>query len=98
MRASTRGSPEISAAARANSKTAASRSIFRMLAIIVGPDMEKTTQLKKLTANVKAAGCAAKLSPKLLDRVLAKIPRWPDENVLVGFDTSDDAGVYQLTP
>jgi selenide,water dikinase len=33
-----------------------------------------------------------------LDRVLARIPRWPDENVLVGFDTADDAGVYKLTP
>jgi selenide,water dikinase len=32
-----------------------------------------------------------------LDRVLARIPRWPDENVLVGFDTADDAGVYKLT-
>lgn len=59
--------------------------------------MENTTPVKRLTANVKAAGCAAKLSPKLLDRVLASIPRWPDENVLVGFDTSDDAGVYRLT-
>jgi selenide,water dikinase len=29
---------------------------------------------------------------------LAKIPRWADENVLVGFDTADDAGVYKLTP
>ncbi len=26
------------------------------------------------------------------------MPRWADENVLVGFDTSDDAGVYKLTP
>ena len=26
------------------------------------------------------------------------MPRWPDENVLVGFDTADDAGVYKLTP
>jgi len=26
------------------------------------------------------------------------MPRWPDANVLVGFDTADDAGVYQLTP
>ena len=26
------------------------------------------------------------------------MPRWADENVLVGFDTADDAGVYQLTP
>jgi len=32
-----------------------------------------------------------------LDRVLAAVPRWADENVLVGFDTADDAGVYRLT-
>jgi selenide,water dikinase len=60
--------------------------------------MEDTTQLKKLTAHVKAGGCASKLSPKLLDRVLPTVPRWSDENVLIGFDTSDDAGVYKLTP
>jgi selenide,water dikinase len=28
---------------------------------------------------------------------LASVPRWADENVLVGFDTADDAGVYKLT-
>jgi len=33
-----------------------------------------------------------------LDRVLAKLPRQSDANVLVGFDTNDDAGVYQLAP
>jgi selenide,water dikinase len=33
----------------------------------------------------------------VLDRVLASIPRVANENVLVGFDTADDAGVYQLT-
>jgi len=26
------------------------------------------------------------------------VPRWADDNVLVGFDTADDAGVYKLTP
>ena len=26
------------------------------------------------------------------------MPRWADDNVLVGFDTADDAGVYKLTP
>src|SRR4029077_438554 len=36
--------------------------------------------------------------PKVLDRVLAAIPRVTNENVLVGFDTADDAGVYKLTP
>ena len=29
--------------------------------------------------------------------MLASIPRVANENVLVGFDTADDAGVYQLT-
>ena len=33
-----------------------------------------------------------------MDRVLAKLPRQSDANVLVGFDTHDDAGVYQLSP
>jgi len=30
--------------------------------------------------------------------VLAKLPKQSDPNVLVGFDTNDDAGVYQLAP
>jgi selenide,water dikinase len=33
-----------------------------------------------------------------LDKVLATVPRRADANVLVGFDASDDAGVYRLTP
>jgi selenide,water dikinase len=33
-----------------------------------------------------------------LDRVLKNVPRWADANVLVGFDTADDAGVYKLSP
>jgi selenide,water dikinase len=34
----------------------------------------------------------------VLDSVLGKLARQQDPNVLVGFDTADDAGVYQLTP
>src|SRR4051812_13915386 len=51
-----------------------------------------------LTAHTKAGGCASKLSPKILDQVLARIPRVTNENVLVGFDTSDDAGVFRMSP
>jgi selenide, water dikinase len=51
----------------------------------------------KLTANVKAGGCASKLSPKILDRALKAVPRLTNEKVLVGYDTADDAGVYDLT-
>jgi selenide,water dikinase len=34
----------------------------------------------------------------VLDSVLGKLARQHDPNVLIGFDTADDAGVYQLTP
>jgi selenide,water dikinase len=45
----------------------------------------------------KAAGCAAKLNPATLDAVLRKLPRQTDPNVLVGFDTNDDAGIYLIS-
>jgi selenide,water dikinase len=32
-----------------------------------------------------------------LDQVLARVPRADNPNVLIGFETSDDAGVYKLT-
>jgi len=54
--------------------------------------------VSRLTTKTSAGGCASKLSPGILDRVLPRIPRWPNENVLVGFDTADDAGVYKLSP
>src|ERR1035438_9160009 len=46
---------------------------------------------------MSAAG-PSKLSPAVLDSVLGKLARQHDPNVLIGFDTADDAGVYQLTP
>jgi selenide, water dikinase len=39
----------------------------------------------------------AKLAPGDLAQVLSKLPLQPSENVIVGFDTSDDAGVFRLT-
>jgi selenide, water dikinase len=51
----------------------------------------------RLTTTAKAAGCAAKLSPSVLDAVLKKLPPQHNAKVLVGFETSDDAAVYQLT-
>lgn len=52
---------------------------------------------RRLTTQVKAGGCASKLSPKVLDQVLGALPKQTNPNVLVGFDTSDDAGVYQIS-
>jgi selenide,water dikinase len=50
----------------------------------------------KLTSGVRAAGCAAKLNPATLDAVLRRLPRPRNANVLVGFETNDDAGVYRV--
>lgn len=51
----------------------------------------------RLTQHAQAGGCASKLSPKLLDSALRMTPRQPNDRVLVGYDTADDAGVYDLT-
>jgi selenide,water dikinase len=56
----------------------------------------KVASALKLTAMAKAAGCAAKLNPATLEAVLRKLPRQTNPNVLVGFETNDDAGVYLI--
>lgn len=45
----------------------------------------------------KGGGCTAKLGPGALNRVLEKLPKADDPNLLIGFDHSDDAAVYRLT-
>jgi selenide,water dikinase len=52
----------------------------------------------RLTQQVKAGGCASKLAPGSLAAVLSRLPVQSDSNLLVGFNTSDDAGVYQIGP
>ena len=50
----------------------------------------------RLTQQVKAGGCASKLAPGSLRTVLDGLPLQKDPNLLVGFDQSDDAGVYRI--
>ena len=50
----------------------------------------------RLTTTAKAAGCAAKLSPAILDSVLKRLPPQTDPNLIVGFETSDDAAVFSV--
>jgi selenide,water dikinase len=50
----------------------------------------------RLTQQVKAGGCASKLPPGSLAAVLSRLPKQSDPNLLVGFDTSDDAGIYRI--
>ncbi|MEA4896464.1 MAG: selenide, water dikinase SelD [Oscillospiraceae bacterium] len=45
----------------------------------------------------KGGGCTAKLGPGALSSVLKKLPKVSDPNLLIGFDSSDDAAVYKLS-
>lgn len=45
----------------------------------------------------KSGGCSAKLGPQILHKILSKLPKFEDKNLLVGFEGNDDASVYKLT-
>ena len=49
-----------------------------------------------LTLNLQRGGCTAK-APGALERILSKIERGRDPDLLIGFDSKDDAAVYRLT-
>jgi selenide,water dikinase len=50
-----------------------------------------------LLSTVEYGGCSAKLPAAELGRALAGLPSTPHENLLVGIDTHDDAGVYRIS-
>ena len=51
----------------------------------------------KLTRFAKHGGCAAKIGPDTLSKVLGRLPKFSDPDLLVGFETSDDAAVYKIS-
>ncbi|MBC7899268.1 MAG: selenide, water dikinase SelD [Saprospiraceae bacterium] len=53
---------------------------------------------KRLTEMVSCAGCAAKIAPDDLARVLRKLPKQDfSPDLIVGFETADDAGVFRIS-
>ncbi len=51
----------------------------------------------RLTQYTHGLGCACKIEPLQLERILASLPLFTDKNVLVGTETSDDATVYKIS-
>lgn len=51
----------------------------------------------RLTQFAKHGGCAAKIGPDTLSKVLERLPKFSDPSLLVGFETSDDAAVYKVS-
>ena len=59
--------------------------------------MESETKVR-LTSLSSKGGCGCKIGPADLEQVLRTLPKQEvNANLLVGIDTSDDAGVYKLT-
>ena len=52
----------------------------------------------RLTRYTHGLGCACKMRPQVLEKILGKLSRGSDPRVLVGLETSDDAAVYSLNP
>ncbi len=52
---------------------------------------------RRLTANVKAAGCAAKLGSAELARLLARVPAKSAPELIAGIGNFEDAAVYKIS-
>ena len=61
---------------------------------IMGNETDKSKI--RLTQLASAAGCGAKIGPKVLAQVVGKLPKFTDPMLLVGPETSDDAAVYKI--
>lgn len=52
--------------------------------------------MKKDIIFCKGGGCTAKLGAGALEKVLSKLPKNKDDNLIVGFDSHDDGAVYKI--
>lgn len=52
--------------------------------------------MENFLSSCTSGGCGAKIGAKDLAGLLQEIPRKKDDRLLVGFDTADDAAVYQI--
>jgi selenide,water dikinase len=57
-----------------------------------------TADAVKLTAGSAYGGCGAKLAKGLLEKILCGLPRLESEDLLVGIEYADDAGVVRVSP
>ena len=51
----------------------------------------------KLTAHVKAGGCAAKISPSQLAEIVRDLPKFTDPRLLTTIESFEDAAVYKVS-
>lgn len=78
----------------------AAKMMSEALSVLISP--QEASQHKyqgekvKLTQFTHGMGCACKMQPADLEKILRNLPLTSDPNVLVGNNSADDAAVYQL--
>jgi hypothetical protein len=60
-------------------------------------DVVATPEIAALTQTSAYGGCGAKLAKGLLEKILCGLPRLESDDVLVGIDYADDAGVVRVS-
>ena len=60
-------------------------------------NIPKKSEDIKLTHFTHGLGCACKIRPQYLERIIKDLPISTDPNVLIGNNTSDDAAVYKIS-
>lgn len=83
-------------------KRAAEEIIDKAKSLMPGVGTKKKVSTKagsdiKLTSYTHGLGCACKIEPRKLEKVLKAIKLKEDINILVGTETSDDATVYKIS-
>lgn len=85
---------------RADVESAASQVLTAVGRLRPSPSADVATSAEgeevRLTRFTRGLGCACKLRPQALERVLRSLPPVTDPAVLVGTETSDDAAVYRI--
>jgi cysteine desulfurase len=61
-----------------------------------GPVVETPAEMPRLTQFTQGLGCACKLRPQVLEKILQQLPVPLDPKILVGTETADDAAVFQI--
>ena len=81
--------------------TTAGKEIVKTVSSLQKTGLEKEpatsiTEKIKLTHFTHGLGCACKIQPQILEKVLKNMPIFHDENILIDQQTNDDAAVYRI--
>ena len=73
-----------------------SGAVKKLIPAGTGAVAEIPAEMPRLTHFTQGLGCACKLRPQVLEKILQHLPAPVDRRILVGTETADDAAVFQI--